>query len=525
MFTAKSIRTIIDLLESVGLANRRPGEVFANPAGDKWIFQSLDFYPESGEYNPEELNQALQQTGVDINSIQWVNKQTAKHHAFGIAKFKNDDGTMVNIGRWYYQINPNRSKNSWPNDELPGNFSYQSRTAKKEKSEMQPSQILTQYQENTPSSIAAQVSTKFGKNSDQFRAIQSFMSQDLPALVPAGQMDQSASQDYFCELLGPIALIQGKKVKGNALEAAGIFFGPNQNFSDCTISFNSNSIGGLYDSLLINSDGRQIKLSSKGKEGATASVTNLLRSLDELSQAPQGKKLLKKYNNAVEIIRTIQREGQYQAPLTLAAQFGIIDQKDVTKVNKLRDLKPTANIDQYLSPKLKKFYMGRKARDERKKIPFYHMLASIAYAVADYVNTKTNFGEAASAILNNAALVQLYTTVKSQGDNFEITMDAKYPSEAVTGVLLDPQKVYYSSDVKGHFTFKILKNGASANDINPGDPVEEPIDASTDVSNPVDLDQEVERQRLTGPGVRAAKLAQRRDNDSEKTLGRTKRKR
>ena len=87
------------------------------------------------------------------------------------------------------------------------------------------------------------------------------MSQDLPATVPAGSLDQAAFQDYFCELLGPIALVQGKKVGGNALEAADIFFGGGD-YSDCTISFNNNTIGGLYDSLLVNPEGRQIKLSS-----------------------------------------------------------------------------------------------------------------------------------------------------------------------------------------------------------------------------------------------------------------------
>jgi len=47
----KQMRDILNLLDSVlteseGLANRKPGTLFANPQGDKLIFQGVKFYPE-----------------------------------------------------------------------------------------------------------------------------------------------------------------------------------------------------------------------------------------------------------------------------------------------------------------------------------------------------------------------------------------------------------------------------------------------------------------------------------------------
>ena len=107
----------------------------------------------------------------------------------------------------------------------------------------------------------------------------------------------------------------GKKVKGNAEEAADIFFGGG-GYSDCTISFNTNTIGGLYDSLLVNPEGKQIKLSSKGKDGASASVTNLQKAVEELKIAPAGKKLLAKYADEIDILNIIQKNG------TLVLQIG-----------------------------------------------------------------------------------------------------------------------------------------------------------------------------------------------------------
>jgi hypothetical protein len=526
MNNQQSMRDLINLLESVGLANRRPGERFANPAGDEWLFQGLEFYPASGRVStPNEMNallKSLRKQGIDPEEIIWVNQATAAAGGFGIAQFQTDQGDTVNVGRWFGRINPNRQQNSWGNSELPGGFRLQSRAAQKETSDLQPSKILTQFQSNTPDTVAQQVSQRFGADSDEYRAIIAFMSQDLPARVPAGNMNKSAFQDYFCELLGPIALVQGKKVGGNAVEAADIFFGAGSGYGGCVISFNSNTIGSLYDSLLINEEGRQIKLSSKGREGATASVTNLTRSLAELQVTAQGKKITKKYQDAVDVIQVIQREGQNRAPLVLAAQFGIIDQSDIERVLALRDIDPDTDIEssRLLSKKLKKLYGQREARRIGRKVPYYHMLASIAFNVAQYVNDNTNFSEAASSILNHAALVQLYTTVTQDGGDFVINMTARYPAEAITGVILDPAKVYFSSGNKGNFTFKILKNGAQESDVNPADPVD--TDEPDQEDTRAELDAVATKPRLTGPGAGAAR-SQAKPKMSADVLGRERR--
>lgn len=519
-----TIRDLINLVESVGLANRRTGETFANPAGDEWTFQSLDFYPQSGRVAKDQLDRlvaSLSRKGINPQKILWVNRATSATGGFGIAAFDTDSGPVY-VGRWFGNINPNRTQNFWPNDALPGNFRLHTKAAKKETSDLKPSAILTQFQNNTPDTIVGQVDGKFGAKSDQSRAIRAFMSQDFDGgriIVPAGNMDKTAFQDYFCELLGPIALVQGKAVAGNALEAADIFFGPNSGYQDCTISFNHNSVGGLYDSLLVNSEGRQIKLSSKGKEGATASVTNLTRSLNELSGTPNGAKLIKKYKKAVEIIKTIQKEGQYRAPLVLAQELGIIDADEVQQVLDLRSVPAGRSVigKGMLSANLEDLYNRRGTRSQKRAVPFFHLLASVAFTVADRVNKSSDFSEAASAILNNAALVQLYTTVTQQGSNFAISMRAQYPSEAVTGVLLDPEKVYYSTGNKGNFTFKILKNNASPQDVNPADPVDSE-------SLPVDLDAVTTRPRLTGPGARAARTRSAPKTTAD-VLGREKRRR
>ena len=184
---------------------------------------------------------------------------------------------------------------------------------------------------------------------------------------------------------------------------------------------------------------------------------------------------------------------------------------------------PTDNIvgEGILSPHLEQLYTRRKSKDPKRVIPLEHMTASIAYNVADHVNKNTNFGKAASEILNNAALVQVYTNTSVSADTITITkMDAVYPSKTVTGVYLDASKVYFSTGGKGNFTFTIMKNGATEKDVNPMDPVDEPDD--TRPTTTADLDAETNRPRLTGPGAKAARRS--RDPDmSADVLGRGQR--
>ena len=503
-------RVALPLAEGVGLANRKPGEKFKNSVGDVVTFQGLEFYPESGRIaTPEELqagvDSVLATKQIDATQIHWVNTPNKSAGAFSLATFTGEDGTPYYLGRWSGANSPNRAENKFAHDDIPGGFKYQSGAGLKENTGYKPSEILTQFQDNTPESILQQIVAKFGDGSDEAVAAQTFISSDIPCKIPKGNMNPDAFRDYFCEMLQPIALVMGKNVTGNAAEAADIFFG-SSGYADCTISFNTNTIGGLYDSLLVNPDGRQIKLSSKGKNGASASVTNLLKSVEELANTPNGNQLLNKHQEVIEILNIINRDGHFGAPLTLAVKYKIIDPKEAAQIPKLKGLGPKDTVvgAGILSPKLEKLYTNRKSKDPKRVIPLEHMTASIAYNVADYVNKNTDFGKAASEILNNAALVQVYTNTSVSADTITITkMDAVYPSKTVTGVYLDASKVYFSTGGKGNFTFTIMKNGATEKDVNPMDPVDEPDDTSPTTT--ADLDAETNRPRLTGPGARAAR--------------------
>jgi hypothetical protein len=153
-------------------------------------------------------------------------------------------------------------------------------------------------------------------------------------------------------------------------------------------------------------------------------------------------------------------------------------------------------------------------------VPAEHMIAAIAYKVADHVNDKTNFGAAASEILNTSALVQMYTYVKDSGKDFEISFDAKWPSTAVTGVKLSAGKTYMSTAKGGgNMVFKILKGGAK--DVPDAEETANSKETSAKIST-ADLDKVGKEPRLTGPGAKASRQIQEPDFDT-KVTGRAKR--
>jgi len=521
------MRDLLDLLnnvltESTGLAGRKPGEVWADGQGNKLTFQSLEFFPSGGGQFPDASslvgakNDVVDQQGLQVH---WANQANSGTRAFGIATFTDEQGNPVYLGRFFKEIKPNKSDNKWENNDTFPGFIWQSKSSKKESSGYKPSDFLTDLKSQTPASLAAQVIAKFGPKSDEARAIVAFMkSNTTPIRVPKGNMELTAFRDYMGEILQPIALVMGKKVKGNADEAALAFFGA-VNYSDCVISFNEGVSGGLYDSLLVNSKGKQIKLSSKGESGAMASVVNFLRCIEELEATSQGRRLRQKHQDVVDIIDAIDQGGHFGGPLELASHYGIIDDDDVYFVPLLKNIGPQENIDWGKHKKLQKLYNDRQAANPETLVPAEHMIAAIAYKVADYVNEHTNFSAAASEILNTSALVQMYTYIKESGTDFEITFDAKWPSTAVTGVKLSAGKTYMSTAKGGgNMVFKILKGGAK--DVPDAEETGSKGKSTAKVST-ADLDAVTKTPRLSGPGARTARSKE--PDFDEKTTGRRKR--
>lgn len=447
------------LTESTGLAGRKPGDLFRNADGDEISFNELKLFPEEGgKLDQSQLDSVLadidEQTG---NSVQWMNNRTAKTGGFAIATFTGPEGPLY-FGRYLENIKPNFTSNYVPNQ--VGEYRFAGKAAAKAQSGLTPQDLLTNKLDLTAKDIITQLAETLGTDNPLYQVAYKLASgEPLPMSFPVPEgVSFSAFRDYFCEILQPIALQMGQ-YEGNAGEAAEIFLGGS--FQDTLISFDDTKTAGLSDSIMTNSEGKSIKVSTKGGKGATASAKNLINSVDELAKTENGQKLLDKYSEVIDMLRNIQKQGQAGSPLYLGIEYGIIDEDDAETVNSLKNIAPVTQEQMEsmgLSPTLMSLAKGRKITNPESINLYFHLLASIAFKAADKVNEHTNFSKAAAEILNNGALVQVYTKAKEGKTEWTLNeFNTVYPGDSIKGVYLSADKTYYSTGIKGNFTFKIDK--------------------------------------------------------------------
>jgi len=451
----RDILDIIDILnESTGLAGRKPGDKFKNANGDEIVFNKIEFYPrDGGKLDSEKLNSLL----LQLSNVKWQNNKTNKTGGVAIATFNTGTGE-IQYGFFKDSIKPDPTGNYIPN-EVAG-YRFAGKAAEKIQSGLTPQDLLTKRDNLTSSEIIAQLeeNPKLGPNNPlTILAKQVASGQKFPIAfdIPEG-ISFTGFRDYFCEILQPIALQVGQYT-GNAGEAAETFL--DGSFNDTLISFDSAKNAGLSDSILTNSEGKYIKVSTKGGKGAEASAKNLIDSVNELTATPAGRNLIEKHKESIDLIREIQSQGQVKAPLYLGVKYDIITQDEADTILRLRNMKPInlKDIDKMnLGDNLTKLAKGRDTASPESVNLFYHLLASVATLAAIEVNDKTDFSETATDILNNGALVQVYTEAKQEKESWVLQeFHTIYPSKTIKGVYLSASKNYFSTGIKGNFTFKI----------------------------------------------------------------------
>ena len=455
------------LTESTGLAGRKTNDVFRNPNGDEIVFDNIKFYPaQGGRLDPEELDRILlQANSVANNNIKWSNNKSARTGGFAVATFNTPNGEVY-YGRYLESIKPNFTDNYVPNQ--VDDYKFSGKAAAKAQAGLSPQDLLSDKIDLTASDIIEQLEKSLGGDNPLYKMAYSLASGNpLPMTINAPEgVSFSAFRDYFCEILQPIALQRGQYT-GNAGEAAEIFLGGS--FDETLISFDDSKTAGLSDSIMTNEEGKSIKVSSKGGKGATASTSNLINSVNELAATPNGKKLLEKYADTIEILREVQQQGQAGAPLYLGIKYDIIDEQDAEAIKGLKKMGPIElnNIDDLdLSKNLVSLAKSRKTDNPNSVNLYYHLMAAVAHKAAEEVNDKTDFSKAAADILNNGALVQVYTKAKEKAGSWTLDeFETVYPGDSIKGVYLSAGKTYYSTGIKGNYTFKIDKGQGKPKDV------------------------------------------------------------
>lgn len=462
------MRNYIDIVsklmqESTGLSARSPGEEFVSlqNVNDKIYIDRVEFYPEDKPQfgSQEETANVLKRVTSSLrdSTINVVRKFKSNDLAFGIAIFSTPNKQQLVFIKPFQRVNPDPTQNLWSNQTgIPG-YRYNSKVAAKSQAGLMPQDILTKPSDLTPKDIVQQIAAKFGENSSLTKLAQMVaQGESFPITIPAPpDVSFSAFTNYFCELLHPISLLTGT-ADGNTQEAATIFMGQT-GFKKTLISFGTDKTEGLSDSIITNRTGSKIKVSSKAATGAEASAKNLFDLSREAKNITTDRQ-----QKVLTIIETVVRSGQRNAPLVLGKQFNIINDRDEADIQSMYQ-QPLVSLDDVkkmkLSSNLKKLIKERNTDNPNSVNLYFHSLAAVAHQVAEHINENTDFSDIASELLNNGALIQVYTKAKEKGDQWIVEQfKAQWPSKSVTGVKFSASKTYYSTGIKGNFTFKILKN-------------------------------------------------------------------
>ena len=156
------------------------------------------------------------------------------------------------------------------------------------------------------------------------------------------------------------------------------------------------------------------------------------------------------------------------------------------------------NINQLgLSKNLLALAQSRKTDNPDSVNLYYHLMAAVAHKAADEVNDKTGFSAAAADILNNGALVQVYTKASEKNGKWILEeFNTVYPGESIKGVYLSAGKTYYSTGIKGNYTFKIDKGS--------GKPKDDEVTPSADIG-PTDDEFATKASSIVNPKRREPK--------------------
>ena len=446
------------LNEATGISGRRSGDIFQKIGDPK---QSISFdmfkaYPTNSMKfdNAEQMKAQLDDIESKVKGLVQVNTPNQSQLAFGLAVFDSSKGKVgfVKFGRDVQQVN---NPGWWKNNQIPGYEPF-FKTAKKATSGFDPRSIFgTGTSKKTalnPTQVVNQVSKVLGP--DLAEPIANMIkTKTLPTFENQAE-NLTAIRDHLAEVFGPIALVTNAQNITGPYREAEKYLG--ESFSSCNIFYPTQQANPLTDSYLIAKNGKEMGVSSKGAKGANASIFNLAKNIKELAEKDSKNPLLKKYKFTADVLSLLDDENYIEGPIQLAEKVGLINPKTAQMVRSLWTPKSEEkDINKF--PGLKKIYnlyTFDKGPEDRKFKLRFAILANLAKAVAQKVNTTKGFGEGALNFLNQSQIIQAYTQTKKVGNDVVVyEIKTIYPPNFQGTLILNGGKNYYSTNAVGKIAF------------------------------------------------------------------------
>lgn len=451
-----------------GLLYREKGDTFfkgdiENPE-QILVFDETKYFPGiPGEYDtPEEMIAAYQQLEKTI-SIQPANTPNKSMKSFALLKMHDEKtNEPVYFAKFFGKILPDMT-GKWTNKELLG-YQLNKATSLKASYGLKPADIFppnARFKNIQALYNAFKASAKTPKFLEGFSMLYGGSPQ-LPVFDDSEKY-LKAIRDDLGEIIGPVALIQGLDVGTGAEAARKDLLGPSGSWAGSAVSFPNEKNKGLVDSYIVTPEGIEVGISSKGEKGATASVKNINDGITYVKAegTDEQKKLLTKYAKQVKMINDVGTAGTIEFPLRIGVEQGFISRETAFMIQELirEGVKSIDDIDMDENTKIELINLIQTKGAKDETMPNYNIgyraLASLAEAVADYINNDPLFGEACLKFLNSSPLIQLHAKA-NQGKDGSVSISgftSKYPPNFQGTVKLDPTKTYSSTGAGGRMGF------------------------------------------------------------------------
>lgn len=470
------------LVEASGIFNRQPGQMFKHTeTGHELEFIEVLPYPsDAGQFKtPEDRDAAVEKINQDNDkTIQWTNNPTAGTLAFGVAylldkqdKFyidapDNSKPTYTHVfGRYFEQVRQAGLPANWNSKYMMG-YRVQTKAATKIVSGLMPQDILGLEEKRYRGidSLMADIRTNLKEKPEVLAGFETVAQGTLPAEFENQRELATAIRDYAGEILQPIAIMAGANV-GPGIEACKQDLIPGEDWSDLELYWPSGKNHALIDSAFVRADGLEIGISSKGKDGADASMKNIMDAINKARiKNPQ---LLESHPDVVTVCETIDKESAEEGPLTVAVSLGLITENTKKQILDLpwgtgvknQERITVDNLKALNNPELMTVYESFGARLKHPNYNlYYHMVTNTAKMVAKDLNKDIPFGDGMMAFMQQSSIVQVYTNI-TQNDNSVSVSDfnSVYPPKFDGRILVNGSKNYASTKIFGKLAFSMPK--------------------------------------------------------------------
>jgi hypothetical protein len=469
------------IIEGSGLKSAHPGEVYTDADGTEFKFQSWNWqYPADADVYPDMASleaAVLDVTGGDKNKIAWINKPLTRSKSFGFAIFASDAGQELWIGKFYDRKSSN---NTILDKDVKAVLGLSAGTADKKtsaavKSEagLQPLTLgLADNRARNFNGLVKVVSAH--EQGPMLTEAMNNAASNTPIVFKGGAPLSSALQDDFCEILAPIAMMNGHSVIVGQLDQAVADVFKGGDISGASLQFPAGQNNPLIDSYIIK-NGITLGVSSKGKTGAKASITNIWKAKEEAAQNQTGQTYIAKYTEAVAVLDICKDDSGLMQPITLGLRYNLLSQAEADALlETLREPRapqyrlvgnpsnPNAVVKAPLPADLAKvppalmrlFKLG--GYKPGSYVSFL-CLAQLAHLVADHINTdsKIDFGEAIRSFLNSSAMVQAKSIVGNTGEDAVVKrINIVYPPNFQEKAKIESNG-YSGTMAKGKFSFSL----------------------------------------------------------------------